>query len=187
MLIKWITCQVTPQKKASFHQAQTKWHLLSEAEGFLGQWGGWNRKQPLEAAILSLWQTPNHYSSFMGQLHDKILKQNGQANTYHSIHVDHSDNVISFGTASSLVQTLPPPILHVSDWEVSPCQLIPFLKSIRTLPITGFFHQLADHPTRFRVYEITANTTTPQTHFSNAQLIYEKQIPLEPHWSVFPK
>lgn len=189
MLIKWIVCQVTPQQKEAFHRAQEQWGLLKEAEGFLGQWGGWNLDQPFEARILSLWQTPAHYEWFMNQLHDEILQQNRQNATYESIHVDHAENAISFGDASAFARSNPDPLLKVSDWEVPPRSLVPFLKGIRSLTITGFLHQLPNSPTCFRLFEMVTKESEPtqKSVFPEAILKRETVIPIEPDWLVLPQ
>lgn len=85
MLIKWITCKVTENRKQLFFDAQAKWKRLEEIEGFLGQIGGWNQHQPLEACILTLWESTEHYQSFMEKDHDQIFLQTGQNQTYEAI------------------------------------------------------------------------------------------------------
>ncbi|WP_409175589.1 YdbC family protein [Brevibacillus fortis] len=87
MLIKWITCKVTENQKQSFSHAQAKWRPLEEITGFLGQVGGWNQHQPLEACILTVWESREHYQSFMEKDHDPIFHQTGQAQTYEAISV----------------------------------------------------------------------------------------------------
>ncbi|MFS0553523.1 YdbC family protein [Brevibacillus sp. 179-C9.3 HS] len=87
MLIKWITCKVTESQKQSFSLAQEKWRPLEGIEGFLGQVGGWNQHQPLEACILTFWEGMDHYQSFMEKDHDPIFHQTGQSQSYEAISV----------------------------------------------------------------------------------------------------
>ncbi|MGK5506750.1 YdbC family protein [Brevibacillus formosus] len=88
MLIKWITCKVSESQKQSFSLAQEKWRPLEGIEGFLGQIGGWNQDQPLEACILAFWENIHHYQSFMEKEHDPIFHQSGQSETYEAILVE---------------------------------------------------------------------------------------------------
>ncbi|MED1781851.1 YdbC family protein [Brevibacillus fortis] len=87
MLIKWITCKVTESQKQTFSLAQEKWRPLEGIEGFLGQIGGWNQDQPLEACILAFWEDIHHYQAFMEKYHDPIFHQSGQCQTYEAISV----------------------------------------------------------------------------------------------------
>ncbi|MFC8684180.1 YdbC family protein [Brevibacillus porteri] len=87
MLIKWITCKVSESQKQSFSLAQEKWRPLEGIEGFLGQIGGWNQDQQLEACILAFWEDIQHYQSFMEKDHDPIFHQTGQSQTYETISV----------------------------------------------------------------------------------------------------
>ncbi|MFG0212869.1 YdbC family protein [Brevibacillus porteri] len=87
MLIKWITCKVSESQKQSFSLAQEKWRPLEGIEGFLGQIGGWNQDQQLEACILAFWEDIQHYQSFMEKDHDPIFHQSGQSQTYEAISV----------------------------------------------------------------------------------------------------
>lgn len=85
MLLKWIVCQVSEEQKESFSEAQASWKKLSDVPGFLGQWGGWNLKEPMEACILSLWSDQESYQTFMSQIHDRIFLNSNQEATYKSI------------------------------------------------------------------------------------------------------
>ncbi|NRR21421.1 YdbC family protein [Brevibacillus sp. MS2.2] len=87
MLIKWITCKVTENQKQSFSHAQAKWRSVEDIKGFLGQVGGWNQHRPLEACILTVWESREHYQSFMEKDHDPIFHQTGQSQTYEAISV----------------------------------------------------------------------------------------------------
>lgn len=87
MLIKWIRCQVEPQTKELFSLAQERWSDLLGLQGFLGQAGGWNAANPLEACIVSFWQNEESYQLFMGKAHDVIYATTGQAHTYSRIEV----------------------------------------------------------------------------------------------------
>jgi hypothetical protein len=87
MLIKWIRCQVAPQDKQRFGSAQARWHELHGLPGFLGQVGGWNARNPLEACVVAFWEDELSYRHFMEHAHDAIFERTGQLHTYSSISV----------------------------------------------------------------------------------------------------
>ncbi|MGG0409226.1 DUF4937 domain-containing protein [Peribacillus simplex] len=45
---------------------------IAHCAGFMGQIGGWNRNEPFEAGILSVWKDLHSYQSFMQHQHDEI-------------------------------------------------------------------------------------------------------------------
>lgn len=75
MLVKWITCQVTEENRASFSKAQEQWKSLSSCEGFHGQMGGWNACNLTEACIVALWEDKQSYHTFMNGYHDTIVEK----------------------------------------------------------------------------------------------------------------
>lgn len=85
MLVKWIVCEVPPEKRAAFSEAQQAWSALSGAPGFLGQLGGWD--QAGRACVVGFWQDREHHRRFMATLHDPIADHSGQASTYASCSV----------------------------------------------------------------------------------------------------
>lgn len=87
MLIKWIRCQVEPENKERFRIAQARWRALHGLPGFLGQAGGWNEQNPLEACIVSFWESEELYRNFMKHDHDAILEKTEQIHTYSQISV----------------------------------------------------------------------------------------------------
>lgn len=87
MLIKWIKCQVNNSDKISFSKAQEAWRKIKNAEGFLGQLGGWDQHNQNEACILSFWKDSRAYKNFMDHIHDGIFENSNQRNTYVNISV----------------------------------------------------------------------------------------------------
>lgn len=87
MLIKWMVCTVSAQQKDSFHQSQRSWHEMSEAPGFIIQFGGWNLKNTHEACIVSMWENHDDYDRFMEIKHDPIYEKSGQQATFEQIEV----------------------------------------------------------------------------------------------------
>jgi hypothetical protein len=78
--IKWIVCQVRPNQRRPFHEAQLQWAALSNIDGFRGQIGGW--ADPTTACVLGLWRDQAAYAAFMLNVHDDIFERHGQAHTY---------------------------------------------------------------------------------------------------------
>ncbi|MYL30403.1 DUF4937 domain-containing protein [Halobacillus halophilus] len=87
MLIKLIKCKVSPEKREAFSRAQALWSRLRDIPGFLGQAGGWSKKHPCRAFILTFWKDRHVYDSFMKNDHDEMFQQSGQAQTYEKMDV----------------------------------------------------------------------------------------------------
>lgn len=85
-IVKLIRCKVAADKGADFCVAQQAWQPLATCPGFRGQIGGWDR-QNHDAVVIGLWQSKAHLTQFMAQLHDRIMEQNQQQNTYLSCKV----------------------------------------------------------------------------------------------------
>ncbi|CAH0150092.1 hypothetical protein SRABI84_00677 [Peribacillus simplex] len=98
MLMKWIKCQVNEENKRSFSKAQEGWAELRHSAGFIGQIGGWNRTEPFEAGILSVWKDLHSYQSFMQHQHDEIFGKSDQGSTYTNISVDIFERIFNIGT-----------------------------------------------------------------------------------------
>lgn len=117
MIIKWIVCEVSPNHKEAFSKAQMQWKDLSKVDGFIAQLGGWNIDKPNQACILALWQDKESLEKFMEQLHDDIVEQNQQSNTYESIDVHHFFSRIEMqGELQDFSQTiLQAQIIRIAD------------------------------------------------------------------------
>ena len=89
MYLKWIVCKVKENEKQNFSEAQGKWERTSEANGFIAQTGGWDLKNKNEACIISFWESKEFLEVFMKDLHNEIIKDNKQANTYSEIFVEY--------------------------------------------------------------------------------------------------
>ncbi|MEC0297698.1 YdbC family protein [Peribacillus frigoritolerans] len=98
MLMKWIKCQVNEENKRSFSKAQEGWGQLRHCAGFVGQFGGWNRKEPCEAGILSVWKDLHCHQRFMQHQHDEIFAKSDQGSTYTNISVDIFESISNIGT-----------------------------------------------------------------------------------------
>lgn len=98
MLMKWIKCQVNEENKRSFSKAQEGWGQLRHCAGFICQIGGWNRNEPCEAGILSVWKDLHCYQRFMEHQHDEIFAKSDQGSTYTNISVDIFESISNIGT-----------------------------------------------------------------------------------------
>lgn len=83
MLIKWVKCGVFDRER--FDAGQRSWTALSALPGFIGQGGGWSRREPLQAHVFSMWTDRERYESFMDGIHDRVAA--GQAASYGAIDV----------------------------------------------------------------------------------------------------
>ncbi|MGZ4134180.1 MAG: YdbC family protein [Tumebacillaceae bacterium] len=107
MLIKWIVCQVSEETRDAFSSSQSEWTALKHVDGFIGQIGGWNTENPLEACILAFWRDEEAYQAFMTHHHDMILANNKQQGTYTGIAVNLFKCVIPIqGSSESLSEAL---------------------------------------------------------------------------------
>ncbi|MEI5906636.1 YdbC family protein [Bacillus spongiae] len=109
MLIKWIKCTVLEKNKTAFAKAQEGWENVKYAEGFLGQFGGWDRKNPLEAGILAFWRDSASYQYFMDHLHDELFAGSNQEVTYSTI------SVSTFEKLSNLTSTDLTKLFHTGE------------------------------------------------------------------------
>ncbi len=103
MFLKLIRCRVLTDYDRAFSHAQEGWTDTRHSPGFIMQWGGWEMGQPRNAWILSFWEKEDDLLRFMDLDHDRIDHENGQANTYSAITVQHARLVET--QASSLDQT----------------------------------------------------------------------------------
>jgi hypothetical protein len=84
MLLKYITCEVPPDRRAGFCEAQEHWRSLASVDGFCGQIGGWGETHPNRACIFAFWNDLFAYAVFKNKLHDPIFERSRQAGTYSS-------------------------------------------------------------------------------------------------------
>ncbi|MFJ7310463.1 DUF4937 domain-containing protein [Peribacillus frigoritolerans] len=62
------------------------------------QIGGWNRNEPCEAGILSVWKNLHCYQRFMQNQHDGIFAKSDQGSTCANIFVDIFESISNKGT-----------------------------------------------------------------------------------------
>ncbi|MGG3623838.1 DUF4937 domain-containing protein [Bacillus gobiensis] len=73
MIIKKVSCKVKEDQIENFTKCQSQWQSINDIEGFLGQIGGWDNKEPLTACIFSFWESLTAYQFFMDEMHDQIF------------------------------------------------------------------------------------------------------------------
>jgi quinol monooxygenase YgiN len=93
VLIKWIKCGVTDRE--AFDRAQRKWTALRDVPRFLGQGGGWSRRQPHLAHVFGCWDDRASYEAFMSRTHDQIAA--AQVGTYDSIETRVFEGLMDIG------------------------------------------------------------------------------------------
>jgi heme-degrading monooxygenase HmoA len=120
MYIKWIVCQVKEGMKDAFSHAQEQWISTAEAEGFIAQAGGWNTQNESEACIIAFWESREYAERFMATLHDRIVEENRQSETYHTINVAYFDGLLEMkGQTTSLAEAVgTSELLRVADCVV---------------------------------------------------------------------
>lgn len=106
------------ENKRSFSKAQEGWGELRKCAGFMGQIGGWNRYEPFEAGVLSVWKDLHAYQSFMQHQHDEIFAKSDQGSTYTNISVDIFESIFNIGTTDITAFFGKGILLRVADCSV---------------------------------------------------------------------
>ena len=94
MLIKWVTVRVVD--RAAFRDGQGVWAALRRRPGFVGQLGGWSRRDDGMAHIFGGWTDELSYQAFMADAHDGLAA--AQAGTYEAIEVRLLEHRLDIGT-----------------------------------------------------------------------------------------
>ncbi|MGE6755612.1 YdbC family protein [Rossellomorea sp. NPDC071047] len=106
-MIKVITCKVNEESKEDFFEEQKIWKALSPLNGFLGQVGGWSKKEPLTACVFAFWENQEAYHYFMDKAHDEILLHSNQFSTYKSIDVSlYEERITIPGSEKRIIHAL---------------------------------------------------------------------------------
>ena len=107
MIVKWITCEVPDEKREQFSAAQEKWTKLKEAPGFIGQVGGWDSIYPEKAYIIAFWEDEHSITEFMNELHDSLIAESGQNNTYEKLKTNYfNSQTLLEGEAESITDAI---------------------------------------------------------------------------------
>ena len=117
--MKWIKCQVDEENQTAFSDAQEGWGDLKKLDGFLGQVGGWDRKNSFEAAILSFWRDYESYQQFMNHDHDEIVERNGQKNTYNKIYVAFFEVILEISSTNMTKFLRNGKILRTAEYDAA--------------------------------------------------------------------
>src|SRR6201996_2339765 len=96
VLIKWIKCGVTDRE--AFGAAQQNWARVGNQPGFLGQGGGWSRRDPEVAHVFACWADQASHDRFMTESHDTIAGD--QTGTYGRIEVRLFRRLMDIGECS---------------------------------------------------------------------------------------
>ena len=95
MLIKSVRCHAVDV--GSFDRAQRAWLDLAGLPGFLGQCGGWSRREPGVAHVFAWWRSEQDYQQFMAGAHDHLAA--GQVGTYDTIEVRRWEHQLDIGAS----------------------------------------------------------------------------------------
>ncbi|MCB9765405.1 MAG: DUF4937 domain-containing protein [Alphaproteobacteria bacterium] len=212
MIIKSIRCTVPDGSRAAFDRAQRAWAALQGFEGFLGQVGGWDTRQPGDAVVLGLWRDAEALQRFMGGLHDDVVAANNQGVTYTASDIRTLDHVMDMpGAHPDLTEALfEGALLRTALCHVYPSAQAAFEDSQREVwrpgmnaaagMLGGAFFQRRDGAPVYLVATLwesaEAHAAYAQDHLPRlraasgaaAQLsaIVGGQVPLEPAWTVRP-
>lgn len=93
MLIKWVACRAVDCE--AFHRGQQAWADLHGVPGFLGQCGGWSRREDRRAHIFACWTDEPSYQAFMTGTHDGIAA--AQSGSYDALDVRLFDHRLDIG------------------------------------------------------------------------------------------
>jgi quinol monooxygenase YgiN len=180
MLLKWIVCSTSKEMQAAFSITQEQWAALKGLQGFLGQIGGWNSKNPLQAGILSCWQDEKSYQRFMQYEHDRIYQQSDQGKTYLSISIALYKDILAIpGSAVDFLSALSQgSVLRVTDSHVFPEQRQVFEQNQRTIwnpgmaeaggMLEGACAQAMDNPSRYLVASLWSDMQAHQIYLQTA-------------------
>jgi len=213
MRLKWIQCEVSQNHRDAFAVAQQAWRRLKTVDGFCGQIGGWDLKNPSLACVLGLWSNEYAYRRFMNDVHDGIFNTSGQQETYSKIDVLLAEVLIDIpGTRSHITAALADgQLLRVAD-----CQLLPdrddhFMVMQRSIwnpamaatggMLAGAFGQVADQTTsHYLACTLWQNETVHKRYVQSILPTLQRRaeldqdlrhisgyfVRLEPAWCVLP-
>ncbi len=139
MYVKWIVCNVRENLRKEFADTQEKWIETQDADGFIGQVGGWDLNNKNDACIISFWEHKESLQSFMRNIHDKIFYGNEQSKLYESISVVYFESEFDMeGSSSSLAEAIRlGKLLRVADCWVNQERIAHFEEVQQTIWLPG--------------------------------------------------
>jgi len=161
MLCKWMVCDVLELQKNAFSTAQKQWIKIQGAPGFLGQWGGWDKRNPTNACIMGLWKKESDYQHFMNDLHDHITDDNQQASTYKSLQVSFFQEYMPIPGHKGVTSADRPTYIRIAECFVKADRVEHFIQTQKELwnpgmsqvegMLGGHFCRHVDEPLHFLV------------------------------------
>ncbi|MFJ7471402.1 DUF4937 domain-containing protein [Peribacillus frigoritolerans] len=91
---------------------------MRHCAGFMSQIGGWNRNEPNQAGILSVWKDLHCYESFIQHQHAEIFGKSDQGSTYKNISVDIFESISNIGTTDITDVVDKVKLLRVAEYSV---------------------------------------------------------------------
>ena len=121
---KWIDCTVPVASREQFGFGQRAWAAIGDAEGLVGQVGGWDRETG-RAKLLGLWSGSESYGRFMRERHDEVFALSGQRGSFTAIDTAAGETVLDVaGEMADLPGALEglegAELLRVADCRVLP-------------------------------------------------------------------
>lgn len=213
MLLKWIVCDVADEDREAFSLAQQSWAALRSVEGFLGQVGGWNFKEPCQACIVGLWADVGAYERFMREVHDRVFETSGQARTYRDIKVLLIDVLLDIaGSRPHFGPVLGEgELLRVADCVLNPGRAAHFLEMQTSVwnpamaaaggMLAGSFGSVQDEADHYLVCTLWQNAAVHQAYVDNVLPALQERaeirldlhriaghiVETEPSWRVMPE
>ena len=131
MILKWICCTVTKDKRSAFSRAQEAWSKIAAIRGFMAQAGGWDSHNLQRATVLGLWEDRSFYKAFMSKHHDRIHGGSRQDQTYTKCEVRIFDTLFEIpGSKEDFVEALQAAsILRVARYRQRPEREKPFCET----------------------------------------------------------
>ncbi|MFF4319711.1 DUF4937 domain-containing protein [Streptomyces sp. NPDC001568] len=128
---KWIGCTVPVASRERFGSGQRAWAAIGDAEGLVGQVGGWDRETG-RAKLLGLWSGSESYGRFMRERHDEVFALSGQKGSFTAIDTAVGGTVLDMaGEVADLPGALAglkgSELLRVADCRVLPGRAEHFL------------------------------------------------------------
>lgn len=191
MIVKFIVCEVRPERQEQFARGQEAWKELRRLDGFCGQVGGWMQANPNTAVIVAFWRDQTSYDRFMGEVHDEVFEKNGQKGTYTTSEVTLWNRVIDIPGTHAAVDRA---VVQAGFIRLARCVLKPgreehFLSVQREIwnpgmaaaggMLAGVFNRAQSHQNHFLVCTLWRSESDHQNYRENhfADLRRRAEVP----------
>ncbi|MEU9026749.1 DUF4937 domain-containing protein [Streptomyces sp. NPDC048383] len=118
---KWIGCRVPVASRERFGSGQRAWAAIGDAEGLVGQVGGWDGERG-HARIMGLWSGSESYGRFMRERHDEVFALTGQEGSFTAVETAAGENVLDLAGETA---DLPGALAGAELLRVADCRVLP--------------------------------------------------------------